>query len=87
MFILLFGCIRQSDNASVRSDSNETTPTTDSFDFTIRDGQIGTLKTGEQLTDVLEKLKTLTVVLDSIPECEACDTYSPLYLVRTFDNQ
>jgi hypothetical protein len=87
LFILLISCTRQSDRVSGQSDTNETTLTADNFDFTIKDGQIGNLKTGEQLTDVLEKLKTLTVALDSIPECEGCDTYSPLYVVATFDNQ
>jgi hypothetical protein len=85
--ILLFSCARPSDSAWGQSDTNETTLTNDIFDFTIKDGQIGNLKTGEQLTDVLEKLKTLTVLLDSIPECEGCDTYTSLYVVGTFDNQ
>jgi hypothetical protein len=87
LFILLVSCTRQSDSVTGQSDTTETTETVDKFDFTIKDGQIGNLKTGEQLTDVLEKLKELNVVLDSVPECEGCDTYSPLYVISTFDNQ
>jgi hypothetical protein len=87
LFILLVSCTRPSESVTGQSDTNETTVTVDKFDFTIKDGQIGNLTTGEQLTDVLKKLKDLTVVLDSVPECEGCDTYSPLYVVSTFDNQ
>ena len=86
LFILLVSCTRQSDSVTGQSNTNET-GTADKFDFTIKDGQIGNLKTGEQLIDVLKKLKDLTVVLDSIPECEGCDTFSPLYVISTFDNQ
>ena len=87
LFILLVSCTRQSDSVSGQVETKETTETVDNFDFTIKNGQIGNLKTGEQLTDILKKLKGLTVVLDSVPECEGCDTYSPLYVVSTFDNQ
>lgn len=87
LLILLASCTRPSDSATGQSNTNETTVTVDKFDFTIKNGQIGNLTTGEQLTDVLKKLKDLTVVLDSVPECEGCDTYSPLYIVSTFDNQ
>jgi hypothetical protein len=87
LFILLVSCTRQSDNVTGQSDTNETTETVDKFDFTIKDGQIGNLKTGEQLTDVFEKLKDLKVVRDSVPECEGCDAYSPLYAISSFDNQ
>jgi hypothetical protein len=87
LFILLVGCARQSDTVSTQNDNNKPTLTGDNFDFIIKDGQIGHLKTGEQLTDVLEKLEAFIVVLDSIPECEGCDTYSPLYAVSTSDNQ
>lgn len=86
LFIFLFGCTRQSDNVG-QSDTNKPTLTVDNFEFIIKDGQIGNLKTGEQLIDVLDKLKTLTVVRDSVPECEGCDTYTPLFVVSTFDNQ
>ena len=87
LVILLFGCTRQSDGVQGQSDTNETAETADNFDFTIKDGQIGNLKTGEQLNDVFKKLKNLTVVRDSVPECEGCDTYTPLYKVSTFDNK
>jgi len=70
-----------------QSDTNETIETVETFDFTIKDGEIGNLKTGDQLTDVLKKLKDLIVVLDSVPECEGCDTFSPLYVISTHDNQ
>ena len=63
MFILLVGCTRQRDTLSVQSNNSEPTLTGDNFEFTIGDGQIGNLKTGEQLTDVLEKLKTFMVAL------------------------
>jgi len=69
--ILLFGCTRQSDGVG-QGDTDTTTLITNNFDFIIKDGQIGNLRTGEQLTGVLEKLKTLTVVRDSVPECEGC---------------
>jgi hypothetical protein len=85
LFILLVSCTRQSDSVTEQSDN--TAGTVDGFDFTIRDGQIGNLKTGEHLTDVFEKLKDLKVVRDSVPECEGCDTFSPLYVISTFNHQ
>ena len=78
LFILLASCTRQ-------SDTNVTTEAADKFDFTIKDGQIGNVKTGEQLTNVLERLKDFTVVRDSVYECIGCDTYSPLYVIKDSD--
>lgn len=52
-----------------------------SFPFIIKDGQIGTINTGDTLRIALEKLKYFKVVKDSIPACEACQTYSPLYKI------
>jgi len=80
LFILLVSCTRQ-------SDTNVTTETADKFDFIIKDGQIGNLKTGERVTDAIKKLNQFIVVRDSIPECEACDTYSPLYEIKNLDNE
>jgi len=80
LFILLVSCTRQ-------SDTNVTTETADKFDFIIKDGQIGNLRTGEQVTDAIKKLNQFIVVRDSIPECEACDTYSPLYEIKNLDNE
>ncbi len=70
-----------------QSDSNLTTETTDKFDFIIKNGQIGNLRTGEQVTNAVKKLNQFIVVRDSIPECEACDTYSPLYIIKDLDNE
>jgi hypothetical protein len=87
LFILLVSCTRQNDNVTGQSDTNDTTETGDTFDFIINNGQIGNLRTGEQVTDAIKKLNQFIVVLDSIPECEACDTYSPLYIVNDLDNK
>jgi hypothetical protein len=88
LFILLVSCGRQGENVSGQSDTNVSTSLADNFDFTIKDGQIGNLKTGEQLTDVLEKLKHLNVVRDSVPACDFdCDEYSPLYVINDNDYQ
>jgi hypothetical protein len=87
LFILLVSCTRQSDKATEQSEANNSADAASGFDFTIKDGQIGNLRTGQQLTEVMEKLKDLKVVRDSVPECEGCDTYSPLYAISTFDDQ
>ena len=70
--ILLVSCTRQ-------TGTNDTVETGDKFAFIIKNGQVGNLKTGEQVTDAIKKFRQFIVVRDSIPECEACDTYSPLY--------
>jgi|JI6StandDraft_1071083.scaffolds.fasta_scaffold420496_1 hypothetical protein len=80
IFILLISCSRPSDNTG-------TIETADKFDFTIKDGQIGNVKTGEQVTDVLDRLKDFIIIRDSIPECEACDTYSTLYVINDKDDK
>ena len=80
LFILLVSCARQ-------SDTNVTIDTADKFDFIIKNGQIGNLRTGEQVSDAVEKLNQFIVVRDSIPECEACYTYSPLYEIKDLDNE
>jgi hypothetical protein len=92
LFILLVSCTQQTNTGTGQNDTKEATQTLTiegayQFDFTISNGQIGNLKTGEQLKEVFEKLKDLTVVRDSVPECEGCDTYTPLYVIQTFDNQ
>ncbi len=51
------------------------------FDFSISNGTIGNIKTGELITIVLDKLQQFKVTKDSVPTCEGCDTYSPLYRV------
>ena len=78
--ILLVSCTRQ-------TGTNETVETGDKFAFIIKNGQVGNLKTGEQVTDAIKKLNRFIVVRDSIPECEACDTYSPLYEIKNLDNE
>lgn len=50
-----------------------------SFPFTISDGQIGSIETGDSIKLALEKLNYFRVEKDSIPTCEGCQTYSPLY--------
>ena len=79
LLILSVSCARQ-------SDTNVTTDNVDKFDFIVKNGQIGNLRTGEQVTDAVEKLNQFRVIQDSIPECEACDTYSPLYIINDLDN-
>ncbi|MBI3220746.1 MAG: hypothetical protein HYZ44_14625 [Bacteroidetes bacterium] len=85
LFILLVSCTRQSDSTSEQK--GHSSDTTNRFGFLIRDGQIGQLKTGDKLNDVFEKLKGLRVVRDSVAECEGCNSYTPLYVVSTFDNK
>ena len=87
LFILLVSCTRQSANVTGQSDTNDTIETGDKFDFIIKNGQIGNLRTGEQVTDAIKKMSQFIVVRDSIPECEACDTYSPLYEIKSIDNE
>jgi hypothetical protein len=69
LFIFLVSCTRQNDRA-------------DKFDFVIQDGQIGNIKTGEQLTDIMVRLKDFKVIRDSVSECIGCETYSPLYVIK-----
>lgn len=52
-----------------------------SFQFTIEDGQIGGIRTGEKISDAMEKLKQFRIIMDSLPTCAGCTTYSPIYKI------
>jgi hypothetical protein len=83
----LIACKQQSEDDRAANGENNVPETTEQFTFTIRDQQLGNLKTGEPIKDVLNKLKHLTVKLDSIPECEGCNTFSPQYVVSSNDGE
>jgi|GEM_PF-1903067 len=81
LLILLISCSRNK-NVSKQIEVKDTVQDKSKFEFIIKDGQIGNIKTGEQLIDVFDKLKEFVVEQDSVPECEACDTYSPMYRIN-----
>jgi len=79
------GCIR------IKKDSNKATiiSQTESkpFPYIISNGRLGTISVGDRIDSTLKNLETWFVVEnDSMPSCEGCTTYTPVYQVRSKDS-
>jgi hypothetical protein len=82
IIIGIYGCKRTKEGSPGVTIGHQTE--SKAFPYIISNGRLGTISVGDGFDSTIKNLETWFVIeKDSMPSCECCTTYTPIFLVRS----